>query len=69
MNEPKVILKYIGKGAWLPDVPARDLTEVDFSERSEDWREVGWDENSLVGSGLYEYAIESSKPKKKKDGE
>lgn len=71
MNEQKVILKYIGRNI-LFNVPARDLTEADFKERAAEWQEQGWNEESLVGTGLYEYAVESAKaqPKaKKKEGE
>lgn len=79
----KIVLKYIGNGGALFNVPARDLTEQDFTERAQEWKEAGWDEKSLVGSGLYQRVAETvdieeektpwadvTKPKgKKKDGE
>lgn len=67
MNEQKVILKYIGRDA-LIGVPARDLTEQDFTERADDWQEAGWNEASLVGTGLYQYAVESAQIEKPKKG-
>ena len=63
MSESKVILTYIGGGS-LYHVPARDLTEADFTERAELWQELGWNEESLVGTGLYEYAILAAKAEK-----
>ncbi|HEU4341005.1 MAG TPA: hypothetical protein VFU31_05490 [Candidatus Binatia bacterium] len=73
MNEPKVILEYIGRGAAIVHVPMRDLTEADFTERAELWKEEGITEERLISSGLYQYAVETGqaeKPKnKKKDGE
>lgn len=64
MNESKVILVYIGSGSALIGVPARDLTEADFAERAELWQELGWNEESLVGTGLYQYAIETARAEK-----
>jgi hypothetical protein len=49
----KIVLKYIGTGAFLPGVPKRDLTADDLAT-------YGLDRNRLVASGLYE------KPKAKK---
>lgn len=37
-------LRYIGNGAALPDVPARDLTAKEASDCGYDW---------LIASGLY----------------
>lgn len=41
------MLKYIGKGDWLPEVPARDLTE-------EDVKKCLYSVKELLKSGLYE---------------
>lgn len=40
------MLKYVGNGAALPDVPARDLSDIDLAER-------GLSGDVLVASGLY----------------
>lgn len=64
-------LVYIGGGA-LYHVPARDLTDEDFAERAELWKEAGIDEALLLKSGLYEKPkAEQPKTTKKaaKDGE
>ncbi len=60
-------LIYTGRGAALYDVPARDLTDADFTERKELWKENNITEASLVKSGLYKKPAE---PKKEaaKDG-
>lgn len=47
MESNKPILRYVGRGAWLPDVPARDLSEADIAERHLDVK-------ALAKSGLYE---------------
>ena len=47
MESNKTVLRYVGRGAWLPDVPARDLTDADLTERKLDVK-------VLVKSGLYE---------------
>ena len=39
-------LEYVGQGAWLPGVPARDLT-------AEEVEGLGLDAKALVKSGLY----------------
>ena len=49
------MLKYIGNGSFLPDVPARDLTEKEIKDR-------GLDKKVLIASGLYH---ESKSTKKK----
>lgn len=46
-------LEYIGRGGALYDVPARDLTDEDFAERAQIWRELKIDEAALIKSGLY----------------
>lgn len=48
-------MKYIGKGQWLPGVPARDLTADEVKELGRDY---------LLSTGLY--AEEEKKPAKKK---
>ena len=45
--EGKIVLRYVGKGAFLNGVPARDLTAMDIEER-------GLDVDALVKSPLYE---------------
>ena len=40
-----VTLRYVGAGAALPDVPARDLFEDDIGD---------YDRKALIASGLYE---------------
>lgn len=45
--ESKLVLRYVGRGAWLPDIPARDLSEADIAERHLDVK-------ALAKSGLYE---------------
>lgn len=47
MESNKAVLRYVGRGAWLPDVPARDLTEADLTERKLDVK-------TLAKTGLYE---------------
>lgn len=47
MNE--TILIYNGEGAWLPGVPARDLTQTDVEA-------CGRSVDELVDSGLYRSA-------------
>ena len=49
-------LIYIGRGGAFIGVPARDLTDEDFEERSESWAELGIDEAVLLKSGLYKKA-------------
>lgn len=48
-------LKYLGGGAFV-HVPARDLTDEDFTERAELWKEIGITEDVLISSGIYERA-------------
>lgn len=59
-------LIYIGRGAAIPGVPARDLTDEDFKERAEQWAGLGIDEAALVNSGLYEKPKSAEQPKKSK---
>ncbi len=62
-------LLYIG-GGFLPNVPARDLTDDDFAERAELWKELEITEAVLIKSGLYKKPeIKADKPKQKKAGE
>lgn len=49
-----VVLRYIGRGKFFPDIPARDLTDRDL-------RLLQPDISKLIESGLYE-KIRSSKP-------
>ena len=49
-------LKYIGKGAFLPDVPARDLSAEEVSKYAVVW---------LISSGLYDFVDEKPAPRKK----
>jgi hypothetical protein len=44
---------YTGRGDALIHVPPRDLTDEDFAEREELWKENGITEAVLLGSGLY----------------
>jgi hypothetical protein len=59
---------YLGGGA-LIHVPPRDLTDADFAERAEVWKENGIDEAVLLGSGLYKKAETPKAGKPKKEGE
>lgn len=47
-------LIYIGRGGALIHVPPRDLTDEDFAERAELWKENGITEAVILNSGLYE---------------
>lgn len=60
-----VKLIYIGWGAALYNVPARDLTDDDFSERAQVWKESKIDETALIASGLYKKP-QIEQPKKDK---
>lgn len=55
-----IALIYTGGGAYLPNVPAKDLTDEDIER-------LGLDEKELLGSGLYKKP--AKKTKKKQDGE
>ena len=59
----EIRLRYIGRGDALIHVPARDLTDEDFAERAELWKELGIDEARLLASGLYEKP-KTEQPKK-----
>lgn len=60
-------LQYIGNGGALYHVPARDLTDEDFAERAELWKENDIDEAAILKSGLYKKP--QAEPKKAaKDG-
>ena len=56
-------LHYIGRGDAIIHVPARDLTDEDFAERAELWKELGIDEAGMLASGLYEKS-KTEQPKK-----
>lgn len=65
-------LIYIGRGNALYNVPARDLTEQDFADFAEVWKENGITEAGLLKSGLYEKPKSAEQPKRvkaAKDGE
>src|SRR3989337_699562 len=47
-------LHYIGRGDAIIHVPARDLTDEDFAERADLWKEHGLDEAGMIASGLYQ---------------
>jgi hypothetical protein len=47
MKKKKILLRYKGGGNFLPNVPARDMTEFEVMRYSI---------NFLVGTGLYELA-------------
>jgi len=47
--------KYIGKGAWLTGIPARDLTDVDLLD-------FEIDEKVLEKSGLYQKVKTKKEP-------
>lgn len=58
-------LKYIGKGAWVPPYPARDLNDQEVKE---------FGEAELLATGLYEAEKQpakksESKPTPTKEGE
>jgi hypothetical protein len=56
-------LIYIGRGDAFVGVPARNLTEKDFTERAETFAELGITESVLIASGLYK--APEAEPKKK----
>jgi hypothetical protein len=64
-------LYYVGRGDALYNVPARDLTDEDFAERAELWKENNITEDVILKSGLYEKPKTAEQPKKKaaKEGE
>lgn len=64
------LYKYLGSGDALYHVPARDLTDEDFAERAELWRENGITEAVIEGCGLYEKVgqVETEPKKKSKRG-
>ena len=51
------MLKYVGKGAFLIGVPARDLTDEEIEK-------LGLDKKALIKSGLYEEDKPQSKAEK-----
>lgn len=53
-------LIYIGDGAALENVPARDLAEADINTLADRWeQDPGVTRAALLASGLYEPASES----------
>ena len=44
---PPIVLRYVGHGAYLTGVPARDLTAADVAALTD------YDADALVASGLY----------------
>lgn len=54
------MLKYIGKGDFLPGVPARDLSEAEVTEHGA---------KRLLKSGLYARPKPARKPANEKEGE
>ena len=58
-NEPTV-WKYVGNGAYIPGVPARNLTPMEMQE----FAEVISVQSSLIGVPLYEaiYADQAEQP-------
>ena len=57
-----VKLIYIGRGDAIIHVPARDLTDEDFAERAELWKENEITEAGMLTSGLYKKP--TAEPKK-----
>ena len=49
----RVVLIYIGRGAYLPGVPARDLNEADLREIAD---RLGYSKEQLIGTLLYRAA-------------
>ena len=62
------MLKYIGDGRWLPDIPARDLDDAEITELAERLR---WPQlrDTLLDCGLYEEYLPqtTAQPPKKAD--
>ena len=58
-NEP-VVWRYVGNGAFVPGVPARDLTPAEMQEHAE----IISAQSSLIGVPLYEaiYADQAEQP-------
>jgi hypothetical protein len=52
----EVVLKYVGDGAFLPNVPARDLAADDLKAIAEVDTAGEHDRKALLKSGLYEPA-------------
>ena len=57
-------LTYTGRGDFLWHVPTRDLTDEDFAERAEAWKEHNITEALLTKSGLYKKP--EAEPKKER---
>lgn len=53
-------MKYVGKGAWLPGIPARDLSD-DEAQR--------FGEKRLLDSGLYEKERKQPAKAEKEEGD
>lgn len=51
------MLRYIGKGAWLPGIPARNMSDKEAAK---------YDINCLLASGLYEIDRPRKQPKEKR---
>lgn len=48
-DETKVIYEYVGDGAFIVPVPARDLTNLDLIKL----KVIGYDHNKIMDTGLY----------------
>jgi hypothetical protein len=56
-------LTYIGAGAALENVPARDLAEADINTLADRWaQDPGATRDALLASGLYDVAPASDAP-------
>lgn len=53
------MLKYVGDGMWLPDVPARDLNDAEVARYG--------GERYLVATGLYKSVRVEEKSKRKEE--
>ncbi len=63
------MLRYIGKGAWIPGIPARDLTAEEAENYAKHYEFQGKrGVDGLIASGLYERMTDSKPAAKEKAG-
>jgi hypothetical protein len=59
------MLKYMGKGAFIPGIPARDLTDEEVERYSQDYEFAGIRGiEGLIASGLYAPLVAEKKAAK-----
>ena len=73
-QKPEIVMRYVGRGTFIPDVPARDLTDDDLAalkavdderaaaaEQAKQDAPARRDRRGLVKSGLYEPVVPAKK--------